>query len=155
MCLPPEGPTKAAEAFTALTLDKLSTEILARSDLSEWTKAQMLSDNLQKFLSHKSQAFPEESAMPPLPPLPPSAPPMPPVSDEKGSAIKQPEEWTSNATWMHCQIKTGRGFKQHGTAVMPTDYEDPKEAGSLGGVEKYRRAQATSLITAEAQRLLN
>lgn len=48
---------EAAEAFTALTLDKLSAEILARADLSEWTKAQILSENLQKVLSHKAQGF--------------------------------------------------------------------------------------------------
>ena len=38
---------------------------------------------------------------------------------------------------------------------MPTDYEDPKQPGSLGGVERYRQAQPTSMTTAEAQRLLS
>ena len=79
---------ESAEAFTALTLDKLAAEILARPDLSEWTKAQMLSDNLQKFLSHKAQAFPEDSALPPLPPMAPSATIFVPFSSELSQTNK-------------------------------------------------------------------
>ena len=76
------GKREAAEAFTALSLDKLTSEILARADISEWTKAQMISDNLQRFLAHKAQAFPEESVIPPLPPLLPSAPTLPSFNPE-------------------------------------------------------------------------
>ena len=79
------GKREAAEAFTALSLDKLTSEILARADISEWTKAQMLSDNLQRFLAHKAQAFPEESVIPSLPPLLPSAPIMPSFNPDLSS----------------------------------------------------------------------
>ncbi|GAV09148.1 hypothetical protein RvY_18742 [Ramazzottius varieornatus] len=127
------------------------------------------------FLSHKAQAFPEESAMPQLPPLPPSAPPMPPVSDETGLATKQPKARVapkSGLVTRHGRIAKSKLVEDLNSAeplvVSPRRLQDEdlvishahrlggsETGGKLGGVEKYRRAQTTSMSTAEAQRLLN
>ena len=38
---------------------------------------------------------------------------------------------------------------------MATDYTNPRDPGSLGGVKRFRRAQPTYISTSEAQRILN
>lgn len=58
------------EAVTVLSLDKLAAETLHRTDLTPWAKAELLANNLQRFLLLRPQAFPEENPVPPLSAIP-------------------------------------------------------------------------------------
>ena len=49
------------EAYQVVSLDRLTAETLSRSDLSEWQKAEMLSNNLQRFIALKPLAFPDSA----------------------------------------------------------------------------------------------
>lgn len=72
------------EAIEVMALDQLTADTLADQSMTEWEKAIALSDNLQKFLALKAQAFPEPPPFTPpptvpQPPPPPSIPAMPTV----------------------------------------------------------------------------
>lgn len=72
------------EALEVLALDNLTAEILNDPKLSEWEKANRLSNNLQRFMTLKMQAFAEIPTAPPpaqdVRPPPPPPPPLPAVA---------------------------------------------------------------------------
>jgi hypothetical protein len=51
------------EAMEIMSLDNLAAQTLKRQDLSPWAKAELLANNLQRFLQLKPQGFPEENPL--------------------------------------------------------------------------------------------
>jgi hypothetical protein len=52
------------ETMEIISLDNLAAQTLRRHDLSAWAKAELLANNLQRFLLLKPQGFPEENPVP-------------------------------------------------------------------------------------------
>jgi hypothetical protein len=62
---PPQPPDfsslkEPAEAFKVLSLEAMTGEILQRRDLSQWQKADLLSQNLERYLSLKQNLQPNQ-----------------------------------------------------------------------------------------------
>jgi hypothetical protein len=70
-----------AEAFQVLSLESLTGEILRRKDLSQWQKAELLSKNLERYLSLKRNLIPDQP--------PPQAPLVVPDSNPTTSTPQQ------------------------------------------------------------------
>ena len=125
------------EALEVMALDQLTAKTLSNPALTEWEKAIALSNNLQKFLALKAQAFPDQepnaafskAPTPPTPPPIPSVPPVPANSTRLSNQLRHVKDFlTTHPVNVNYHLSKSAPvspvINYPGPSIPPVDFEE-------------------------------